>query len=682
MQVADFFRQKQVEMNKPAEPREPLKRTAGNNWVHVLCAVWTAENRFGNASALEPCEGIGTIPSSKYAQACKICKKTVGAPVNCQQCHIPVHITCAQQAGYVIGFDITPVKSSRRDLVTTVTVGNETGSMIAAVWCKDHAPKTTVHSMDEVVDDTGLTALQLFVRTYKQADLALTGTVRKAMLAQQSSKAVNSTAAAATGPRRSSSGHQTNGTSATPYSATRGSQRSPVANGVDDDTEMTNGLAEISIVPSSLKKCQRCGIDVSPRWWKIEPPVVKQKAPVVIKGEDYHRQGSQPPAIASSSSTAAMPGSPEAIAAAALTVDTATSTMNGTRVVSYLCHSCHLHKKLSHDLTPPREISQPLTPSSIYTRAPAINSAREYSIPPSEHTRPVSQAGPSPQIKQTPPPLASQIPPQPLPPQANGHHGLPPYGQPDHATRQRSPSASIQERPRFATQQLTNIPNGYHTNGAPMDLHNHKTAPQPTFPARNWPQSTGDFPPPSRPQNVQVQAQYSPAPTNEQPPSPHVLSNGRPASSHFAHIMNEPQHSAPPQQQGPTPPYMTNGHSHAQPRPVDDRDRQYVQHAPGPSPHASPYGQHRVLQQMGSPMASPMVAQHSLQHSVQRQPDQVPTANMGGPTRGPDGSPQEYLMRGQQNNTTPGGSRPPSQSGSGRPHGGASASPSLASLLN
>ncbi|KOS18818.1 SANT domain-containing protein 2 [Escovopsis weberi] len=64
--AVEFYRKKQEELNRPINPREPLKRTADNNWVHVTCAVWTAEVRFGNAKAMGPSEGIPSIPRSKY----------------------------------------------------------------------------------------------------------------------------------------------------------------------------------------------------------------------------------------------------------------------------------------------------------------------------------------------------------------------------------------------------------------------------------------------------------------------------------------------------------------------------------------------------------------------------------------------------------------------------------------
>ncbi|KAM5351653.1 hypothetical protein ACJ41O_004376 [Fusarium nematophilum] len=192
--AAEFYRKKQEEMNRPVNPREPLKRTADNNWVHVTCAVWTPEVKFGNAKALEPSEGIPSIPRSRYDETCQACNKKDGACVYCHQCRAPLHVECARQQGHVLGFDITPVKSSRRDQFNIVTINGESGSMSAIVWCKDHAPtKTSVHQMHDIANDSGLNALQLYVQNFKQADLTLTGTVRKANLMTTAAKMTGTT---------------------------------------------------------------------------------------------------------------------------------------------------------------------------------------------------------------------------------------------------------------------------------------------------------------------------------------------------------------------------------------------------------------------------------------------------------------------------------------------------------
>lgn len=120
-------------------------------------------------------EGIGTIPAVKWSQTCRVCKGSSGACVGCQVCHASgkffyslvlescgfglmgkVHVGCAHKAGWTMGFDIQPVKGSRRELVIVVKLGNEQGAMTAAVWCPEHDVKSTVHQIGECTEETGL----------------------------------------------------------------------------------------------------------------------------------------------------------------------------------------------------------------------------------------------------------------------------------------------------------------------------------------------------------------------------------------------------------------------------------------------------------------------------------------------------------------------------------------------
>ncbi|KAL2136038.1 hypothetical protein VTI74DRAFT_5774 [Chaetomium olivicolor] len=243
--AADYYRKRQEEMGRPVNPREPLKRTADNNWVHVTCAVFTPEVKFGNAKALSPSEGIPLIPRSRYAEVCKICKRDEGACVYCHQCHVPVHVECAHQAGYVLGFDITPVKGSRRDQFRVVTINGESGAMSAGVWCKDHVPtKTTVHHMHELVAENGLNALQLYVQNFKQADLTLTGCARKANQITVASKM-------STSPTSTTAQHN---------------RRVSLAAVVNGD----HGDVQPAAFQPGGKICLTCGVDVSPKWHPID----------------------------------------------------------------------------------------------------------------------------------------------------------------------------------------------------------------------------------------------------------------------------------------------------------------------------------------------------------------------------------------------------------------------------
>ncbi|KAK0618143.1 hypothetical protein B0T17DRAFT_618771 [Bombardia bombarda] len=245
--AADYYRKRQEDMNRPVDPREPLKRTADNNWIHVTCAVWTPEVKFGNAKSLGPSEGIPSISRARYAEVCKVCKKDgAGACVYCHHCHASVHVECAHQAGYILGFDITPVKGSRRDQFSIVSINGDTGTMSASVWCKDHVPtKTIIHQMRDVVDDSGMNALQLYVQNFKQADLTLTGCARKANQMTLASSRMSTPAS-------------------TP--ATQQNRRSSTATLVNGDHRDTSSNA---LQPGG-KICLTCGVDTTPKWHPID----------------------------------------------------------------------------------------------------------------------------------------------------------------------------------------------------------------------------------------------------------------------------------------------------------------------------------------------------------------------------------------------------------------------------
>jgi PHD-like zinc finger protein len=84
--AAEFYRKKQEESGRPVNPREALKRTADNNWVHVTCAIWTPEVKFENPKTLGPSEGIPSIPRARYDEVCKACTRKGGACVSCHHC--------------------------------------------------------------------------------------------------------------------------------------------------------------------------------------------------------------------------------------------------------------------------------------------------------------------------------------------------------------------------------------------------------------------------------------------------------------------------------------------------------------------------------------------------------------------------------------------------------------------
>ncbi|KAJ5157012.1 uncharacterized protein N7482_008112 [Penicillium canariense] len=260
-----LYRQRQEAVGKPVSPREPLKRTAGNNWAHVMCSLWTPEIKFGDAKELEPAEGFGSIPKDRWREVCKICKSSKGACVSCHStgCNSHFHVGCAFQAGYRLGIDVTPVKSTRKDSVQTIRLGSELGVATPVIYCPSHSVSNTVHDIGEAAGPDGLNALQLFAQTYKQADLTLTGTSRKAAYVQQSVAAPVYYGIGAVHRRTS-----TSSVLAAPKDNHK-SQPAPddAADEMEIDTEENVPVPKPVTGNSTNRRCVRCTTDFSPRWW-------------------------------------------------------------------------------------------------------------------------------------------------------------------------------------------------------------------------------------------------------------------------------------------------------------------------------------------------------------------------------------------------------------------------------
>ena len=423
------YRRTHEEKGWPLDPREPLKRTTGNNWIHVNCAVWIPEIRFANAKMLDTAENIGSIQPHRWEQVCKLCKSTAGVCASCHQCQSSFHVGCAQQYGYVFGFDVTPVKASRKDPLNTVTLGSETGNLSAVIYCPDHNIKNIVHPIHEMVKDSSLNALQLFVRTYKQADLALTGTVRKAAKVEGSTRGAQGSMCASTGHRGSTSGPSTNAP------ITRSSRVSPAAvtvksEEVDEDGDRVVHLSDTIIIEPSLKECAACGADASPKWHKIMPNVEGARSPtgpnavaeptghqpqshtVSQNGhangdatDSHHGSAGRSGADTSLGINGDTPKNSEhsngvvmrdsATIAATTTVEAGTESSGAAvSLPEFLCHKCHLRKL--RDPTPQRsvspkpdvihldshEVDDPGTPSpqhhSVWPPIPAMQNHDQY----------------------------------------------------------------------------------------------------------------------------------------------------------------------------------------------------------------------------------------------------------------------------------------------------------------
>lgn len=270
--IKQEYVKRQSSLNRPTMPREPLKRTDGNNWVHVQCAIWTPEIRFSDSTLLERAEGFGSIPLERHKAICKICKRNDrGACVSCLQCRADMHVGCAVQAGYTLGFDVTPVKGSRKDH-TTVTLGDETGFLTPAIWCKEHAIKTTVHPISEAVDDKSPNALQVYADRYKQADTALTGTARKANQLCHTTVPSQAALVGTAGNRRIST-----------TNTVKSARGSPAGFSKSDEVD-----GQTPAPDRSAKTCLKCRTDLSPRWWTSEETMkrVHAQSPATTRNED------------------------------------------------------------------------------------------------------------------------------------------------------------------------------------------------------------------------------------------------------------------------------------------------------------------------------------------------------------------------------------------------------------
>ena len=296
--ATELYHRDQKSKGRPEQPRQPLKQTSGNNWVHVVCAIFHPEIKFGDPQRLEPAEGFGAVPVAKYNTVCKLCKKADGACLSCSHCQGNVHPTCAQQYGGILGFDLNPVKGSRSHAVNTVGMGGEVGNATAVVYCRDHPPKHPIHPMSEQQDT--LNALQVFARSHKQADTSLTGTLRKALIVDAATKTAAQLGSAGANHRGSNSTTASVAVGASSSApTTRSSRVSPSTFTVKSDEVDEDGDRVVHLsadVPAELdaKECAMCGTDASPKWHEIIPKVASDpKAPLAVES------AARPPEVSS-----------------------------------------------------------------------------------------------------------------------------------------------------------------------------------------------------------------------------------------------------------------------------------------------------------------------------------------------------------------------------------------------
>ncbi|SPO39567.1 uncharacterized protein PSFLO_05048 [Pseudozyma flocculosa] len=302
----------------PLGPLDAFKPTECNNWVHVLCALFTPEVVFSDPLRLKTVEGCGNLPAWRYESTCYVCDQRAGSCITCAEsgCRRTFHVSCAvnRPEDFAIGFEVGPPR--KKGGVETTTFRGETGVLSAVVYCADHrpavaAPKAAAagssaaatalalattkgarfFGLAELDDDGASTALQLYARTYKHVGATVTG--------HGTSNAASSVVAHMTESsyallRRAKRFDLLSSSASAPSPSRAGAAGIAGAPGVTTTpapTEMRVGLHIGSSSASSsssrfglaidiggedvqeeAEECWKCHTKTSPFWWSIPPP--------------------------------------------------------------------------------------------------------------------------------------------------------------------------------------------------------------------------------------------------------------------------------------------------------------------------------------------------------------------------------------------------------------------------
>ncbi|KWU46247.1 hypothetical protein RHOSPDRAFT_28511 [Rhodotorula sp. JG-1b] len=164
---------KNIDLTQPMTALDCMKETELSNYVHLLCAVWHRELQLGAPAIVSPVEAFTNLPAYRQTTTCVLCKqKNVGTTIKCEDCTKQVHVACAWNAGFKFAFEVQPVRNKKRPPRDAVTVKfkEAEGILQPCVWCPDHH---FTHAERKTYDlgardaATKLTALQMYVRTYK-----------------------------------------------------------------------------------------------------------------------------------------------------------------------------------------------------------------------------------------------------------------------------------------------------------------------------------------------------------------------------------------------------------------------------------------------------------------------------------------------------------------------------------
>lgn len=112
-----------------------FKQTDTGVWIHSICALWIPELYFANLHYMEPIEGVANISKSRWKLVCYICKRKMGACIQCthRNCFVAYHVTCARRAGLYLKWD--------KDLTVGAVASNQVhlGNKLHS-FCDKHSP--------------------------------------------------------------------------------------------------------------------------------------------------------------------------------------------------------------------------------------------------------------------------------------------------------------------------------------------------------------------------------------------------------------------------------------------------------------------------------------------------------------------------------------------------------------
>ncbi|GAA6007850.1 hypothetical protein JCM10207_004898 [Rhodosporidiobolus poonsookiae] len=143
-------------------PYGAFKQTTSGQWAHVLCAIWIPDTGVSNTVYMEPIDGVEGISKSRWKLICYLCKKRVGACIQCanRSCYTAFHPTCAREYGL--------------ELRMKTAQGGPAGELKA--WCDKHgerpAPAALTRALTQAKQRGGSAAQYLKLtkkKTFKTA---------------------------------------------------------------------------------------------------------------------------------------------------------------------------------------------------------------------------------------------------------------------------------------------------------------------------------------------------------------------------------------------------------------------------------------------------------------------------------------------------------------------------------